>query len=798
MKFTLSWLKKHLETDASLQEITDKLTAIGLELEEVNNPAEKYAPFRTATVVDCWQHPNADRLRVCIVDSGTGENTQVVCGAPNARKGMKAVFAPDGAYIPGLDVTLKAGTLRGEASNGMLVSERELELSDEHDGIIDLPEETEIGVPYADFAGLNDPVIEIGVTPNRGDCLGVRGIARDLAATGIGTLIEHPDVKIEGSFKSTPVVKIETEGKYCPLFASRLIKGVKNGPSPAWLQQKLTAIGLRPISILVDITNLMTMDHNRPMHVFDAAKVKGDLTVRMGREGDSFMALNDKEYELNEEMTVIADDNGVVSLAGIMGGLSTGVQDDTVDVLVESALWDPSNIATTGRRLNVFSDARFRFERGVDPEYTVEGLEFATKLILGLCGGEAGEISLAGEMPNTRREMEFDPAMVKSWGGMDVSTDRCVEILNSLGFMSKAQGDKLMVSIPTWRTDIDRHWDLIEEITRIEGFDNIPAVSLRNEESLPQDAYTSDQKKLRSARRALAAHGMNEAVSWSFTSSVTAPLFGEIKDEVRLANPISSDLDVMRPSLLPNLILAAQRNVDRGYGDTALYEIGTYFLGVKPEEQPTAVAGLRTGSQGPRHWDQGQRSVDVFDAKEDAMVALQALGAPVSNLQTSTDAPSYYHPGRSGSLRLGKNVLANFGELHPRTLKAMDVKGPIVAFEVFPANVPKSKKAGSTARPLLRPSPLQPLERDFAFIVDQGVAADAALRAAKGADKKLITASSLFDVYQGKGIEDGKKSLALSVTIQPQDQAMTDEQIDEVCQKVIAQVIKATGGDLRS
>jgi phenylalanyl-tRNA synthetase beta chain len=798
MKFTLSWLKKHLDTDASLQEITDKLTAIGLELESVDNPAEKYAPFRTATVVNCWQHPNADRLRVCIVDSGTGENTQVVCGAPNARKGMKAVFAPDGSYIPGLGVVLKAGTLRGEASNGMLVSERELELSDEHDGIVDLPEDTEVGVPYADFAGLNDAVIEIGVTPNRGDCLGVRGIARDLAATGIGTLIEHPTVATPGTFASSPVVKIEAPADNCPFFASRLIKGVKNGPSPAWLQQKLTAIGLRPISILVDITNLMTMDHNRPMHVFDAAKVSGDLVVRMGKSGESFMALNDKEYDLNEEMTVIADDNGVVSLSGVMGGLSTGVQDDTVDVLVESALWSPSNIATTGRRLNIFSDARYRFERGVDPEYTVEGLEFATQLITGLCGGEAGEVNLAGTMPDTRREIEFDLNMVKTWGGMDVSRERSIEILDSLGFTSTGDGNKLMVSIPTWRTDIDRHWDLIEEITRIEGLDKIEAISLRNDEALPQEAYSSDQNKLRSARRALAAHGMNEAVCWSFTSSEIAPLFGEVKDEIRLANPISSDLDVMRPSLLPNLILAAQRNADRGYGENALFETGTYFLGVKPDEQPTAIAGVRSGNQSPRHWDRAQRTADAFDAKEDAMVALSALGAPVSNLQTSTDAPGYYHPGRSGSLRLGKGILATFGELHPRTLKTMDVKGPMVAFEVFPAAVPKPKKAGSTARPLLRPSSLQPLERDFAFIVDDSVAADAALRAAKGADKKLITASSLFDVYQGKGIEEGKKSLALSVTIQPQDQALTDEQIDEICQKVIGQVIKATGGELRS
>jgi phenylalanyl-tRNA synthetase beta chain len=799
MKFTLNWLKDHLETEASLQEITDKLSMIGLEVEGVEDRAAALAPFTVAYVKEARPHPNADRLRVCTVDTGS-EEVQVVCGAPNARTGMKGVFAPVGSYVPGIDLTLKAGKIRGEASNGMLVSEREMGLSDEHEGIIDLPEDAPLGASFAEVAGLNDPVIEIAITPNRGDCLGVRGVARDLVAAGLGTLKPLDSAPRPGGFESPIKWRRDLPADRqdaCPFVAGRYFRGVKNGPSPKWLQDRLRAIGLRPISALVDITNYVTYDLGRPLHVFDADKVKGDVVMRFAEAGSEILALDGNTYSLDGEMVAIHDDNGPEGIGGVMGGEHSGCQNDTTNVFLEVALFDPDMVARTGRKLGIHSDARFRFERGLDPQSAVWGVEVATRLIQDLCGGEASEVVSAGEIPPETRRVSLRPARVAELGGMTVAPARQAEIFERLGFQVESNADRIDVVPPSWRPDVESEACLVEEVMRIHGYDDIPEVDLPRDSYLPRAVLTPAQRRVSVARTALAWRGLMEAVTFSFVSRREAELFGGGAEALTLANPISADLDVMRPTPLANLASAALRNADRGFGDLALFELGPQYLDDTPKGQLSVAAGLRSGSFQGRHWTAPTRGVDVFDAKGDAEAVLRACAAPVENLQVTREAAAWYHPGRSGVLRLGPNVLAQFGELHPRVLRALDLKGPVVAFEVFLDRVPLPR-AGKQKRSLLELSAFQPVSRDFAFLVDEEVAAEKVLRAAKGADKALITDVTLFDVYQGKGVEPGKKSLAIAVTLQPREATLTDQQIDAVADKVVAQVTSATGGSLRS
>ena len=797
MKFSMQWLIKELETTASVQEIADGLTRVGLEVESIEDPAETLKDFVVAQVTDAKQHPDADRLRVCQVDTGSG-SVEVVCGAPNARTGIKVVFAKDGSYIPGTGITLKKSKIRGVTSNGMLLSAREMGLGDDHAGIVELPEAAVIGSPAATAMGLNDPVFDISVTPNRADCLGVRGIARDLAAVGLGMLKPFAVKKVEGKFQSPIKVHLDFPAdakSACPQFVGRYFRGVKNKPSPAWLADKLKVVGLRPISALVDITNLMTLAYCRPLHVFDADKVSGDLHARLARSGETLKALDGKTYALDDQMTVIADDRVPQGLAGVMGGEESGVSDTTTNVFLETAYFDPVRTAMTGRKLGIISDARYRFERGIDPAFLIDATELATSLILGVCGGEASEIVIAGEEPKWQRHYHLRQARVKGLGGVDVPADKIEKILTDLGFGVTKTGDGWDCAVPSWRADIVGEADLVEEVIRINGFDNIPAVSLTRTTSLPTGAVNLAQERRSRARRALVARGLTEAVTYSFIKGDQAELFGGGAKSLHLTNPISADLDVMRPSLLPNLIAASGRNAARGIFDVALFEVGPQYKDETPQGQTIAATGIRTGQAIQRNWSEPARKVDAFDAKADVEALLEQLNAP-AGLKIEPGAADWFHPGRSGSLRMGNVLVAQFGEIHPRILKAMDVDGPIVAFELFLDAIPLPKSRG-TAKPKLDLAALQPLDRDFAFVVDAGVAADAVARAAANADKALIVNAGVFDVFEGKDIPTGKKSVAVAVTIQPKDATLTEAEIDALSQKIVANVAKQTGGTLR-
>lgn len=797
MKFTLSWLKEHLDTQASLTEVRDTLTMLGLEVEGISNAAETLKGFVVGYVVEAVQHPNADRLRVCKVDTGMGV-VQVVCGAPNARTGMKGVFAPTGSYIPGTDMTLKASKIRGEDSNGMLCSSRELQLGDDHSGIIDLPADARTGAPAAEALGLDDPVIEIKVTPNRGDCLGVYGIARDLAAAGLGTVRPVKAGRVAGSYPSpikwTHGYEATPDGP-CPIVVGRHFRGLKNGPSPDWLQRRLKAIGLRPISTLVDITNLVTFDLNRPLHVFDARKVSGDLVMRQAREGETVLALDGRTYTLDPSVSVIADSRAVHGIGGIMGGEDTGVQNDTTDVFLEVAYFDPIRIAATGRKLGVLSDARYRFERGIDPESVHWGADIATRLILELCGGEASELVQSGVMPKWQRDFTLRPDRVKSLTGIDVSASRTADILDKLGFKVAGNGP-WTATVPSWRPDIVGEADLVEEVTRVHGFDHIPTTSLPHLSATSRPVRDPLQRRVPQARRALAARGMNEAVTWSFVQRRQAERFGGGGADLQLLNSIDATLDTMRPSVLPGLIAAAARNEARGLSDPALFEVGPQYKDATPQGQRTVATGLRHNMAVPRSWTGPIRTVDVFDAKADALAVLAAIGAP-DTLSAQTGAPDWYHPGRSGVLKLGDRVMACFGELHPQIVADADLKGPVAAFEVFLDAPPLPKAKASKARAKLVLSAFQPVERDFAFLVDAAVDAEKLVRAARNADKTLIAVVRVFDVYAGKGVPDGKKSLAIAVTLQPVERTLTDAEIETVSGKIVAAVTKATGAQLR-
>ena len=799
MKLTPTWLAQHLDTDAGLEELCLRLTMLGLEVEEVLDQAQGMEDFVVGRVLEAGPHPDADRLRVCIVDAGGG-TVQVVCGAPNARTGMMGVFAPVGTFIQGTGVKLKKAMIRGVESNGMLLSERELELSDEHDGIIELDPDSIPGAPAAEALGLADPVIDIAITPNRGDCLSIRGIARDLAAAGVGTLKPLDAKPVPGGFESPVKVHLDfgsESADACPYFAGRYIRGVTNADSPDWVKERLSSIGLRPISALVDITNLLTIDLGRPLHVFDADKIEGDIHVRLARPGETLAALDGKEYTMDGEMTVIADGAQSLALGGVMGGERSGCTPATTNVYLESALFDPLRTAATGRKLNLMSDARFRFERGIDPAFLEPGLEIATRLVLDFCGGEPSEPVVAGAEPEWRRDVTFRPSRVLELGGVSMDESEARRILGDLGFAAGGKGVSFQVAVPSWRNDIDGEADLVEEVVRVYGYDRIPTAPMERATSLPQPALTPEQRRRAAARRCLAGRGLVEVVTLSFMPSGQADLFGGVAPSMRLINPISSDLDVMRPSVLPNLIAAVGRNADRGIEAAALFEVGPQYSGSKPEDQATVGAGVRAHVTGPRSWAEAPRPVDAFDVKADARAVIAAMGLAADSLRVTPQAPPWYHPGRSGVLGLGpKTVLAAFGEIHPRILRAMDVKGPVAGFEIFLDRMPKSRKGA--AKPHLQLSLLHTVERDFAFVIDEAVSAEAVLAAARAADRNLIADVGVFDVFTGGKLGEGKKSLAITIVLQPAGKTLTEDQIEAVADKVVASVHKATGGVLRS
>ncbi|HEX6603607.1 MAG TPA: phenylalanine--tRNA ligase subunit beta [Sphingomicrobium sp.] len=784
MKFSLSWLKDHLDTDASAEELADKLTAIGLEVEELSNPGEALAPFVVAKVLTAEKHPQADKLQVLTVDAGEGP-VQVVCGAPNARAGMLGVFGPPGAYIPGSDFTLGVRSVRGVESHGMMCSARELELGEDHDGIIELPGDAPVGTPFTAYAGLDDPVFDVNVTPNRQDCMGVRGIARDLAAAGMGTLKPLAVPQIQGSFPCpVPVTIDDPEG--CPAFYGRAIRGLRNGASPEWMQNRLKAAGQRPISALVDITNYVMIDHGRPSHAYDIAKLTGGLTARAAHPGEKVLALNEKEYALEPFMTVIADDAQVHDIGGIMGGEDSGVSEATTDVMLEVAYFTPERIARTGQALGLTSDARSRFERGVDPAFLDEGLAILTGLIVDICGGEPSALVIAGEPPLDRRSIPFDFGRTNALGGIDVPEQRQREILASLGF----ELDGATVTVPTWRRDVEGPADLVEEVARIEGYDKVPSTPLERAAGVARPTATRSQLVERRVRRAAAARGLDEAVTWSFISETEAATFGG--GDWRVANPISEEMKVMRPSLLPGLIAAAQRNLNRGASAIRLFEIGRRYLA--DGEHPT-VALLLAGDRSPRDWQLGKaQDFTAFDAKAEVLALLDAAGAPVANLQVFPDAGPTWHPGRSATLRLGpKTIVAAFGELHPKLVREHDVPGGCVAAEIYLDAIPAAREGGRT-RHAYAPAALQPISRDFAFVVPADFPADKLVRAIAGADRQSIAAVRLFDRYQPGG---GELSLAIEVMLQPADKSFTEEQIAEISKRIVAAAEKL-GARLRT
>jgi phenylalanyl-tRNA synthetase beta chain len=802
MKFTLSWLKEHLDTDADLTAILDALNRIGHEVEGVENPGAALAAFKVARVLTAERHPQADKLQVLTVDAGDGNPLQIVCGAPNARAGLVGVLGLPGATVPANGMVLKVAAVRGVGSNGMMCSSRELELGDDHDGIIELPEDAPVGTPFPDYAGLDDPVIDVSITPNRQDCMGVRGIARDLAAAGLGTLkpLDATPVATSGA---GPEVRIEApEG--CPAYFGQTVSGVTNGAAPEWMQRRLKAIGQRPISALVDITNYLMIDLGRPLHVYDKAKLSGALTVRKAKPGEQVLALNEKTYTLDETITVIADDNGVHDIGGIMGGEDTGVSETTTDVVIECAYFEPEAIARAGQKLLLTSDARTRFERGVDPEFLEDGIAIAARLVTQICGGSASEVTRAGVVPRVGITTGYDPRLAETLGGLAIPAERQKDILESLGFTVQpldANGDPceltdacdgFRVTAPSWRRDVDGPADLVEEVIRIEGVDKVPSTPLPRAPGVAKPTATPEQKLERRIRRTAAARGLNEAVTWSFISESEAAAVGG--GAWTLANPISEDLKVMRPSLLPGLMMAAARNVKRGATSVRLFELGRRYLA---DGEKLTLTVLLAGDRSPRGWANGKaQPFGAFDAKGEALALLEAAGAPVANLQVMGEAGAAWHPGQSATLRLGpKTVLATFGMLHPSLTKRFDLDGPVAAVEIFLDAIP-AKRATGFARPAYTPPALQAVTRDFAFIVPSTLAAGDLVRAVKGADKAVITDARLFDLFTGAGVEDGKKSLAVEVTLQPGEKSFTDAEIKAVADKVVAAAAKL-GANLR-
>ncbi len=805
MKFTLSWLKDHLETNANLAEICETLTKIGLEVEAVEDQGKNLSAFIVAKVVSAVQHPNADKLRVCTVDIGADSFIQVVCGAPNARGGMKSVFSPPGTYIPSKKITISVGEIRGVESQGMLCSAAELELSEDHDGIIDLPTEAPVGMSYSEYAKIGDPVIEINLTPNRPDAASVYGIARDLAAAGLGSLKTPPIQAIQGKMPCPVAITLDfhhEQRRLCPVFALRLVKGVKNGASPEWMQKRLKAIGLRPISALVDITNYMTFDRGRPLHVFDADKVSGNLLVRRAKMEDRLLALDGREYQFDESMVVIADDRGVESIAGIMGGEASGCTPDTTNVLIESALWDPANIAQTGRKLAIHSDARYRFERGVDPAFNAPGIELATRMVLDICGGTPSQVHIEGDIPGVTKCVIFPWSEVKRLTGLEMPIEDMRDILERLGFIVSGSGDAPTISVPSWRPDIEGKADLVEEIIRIVGLEHVQNVPLKRKTTIAEPVLTPIQRRTRLAKRLLAGRGFVEAVTYSFISRREAETFGGGQASLTLANPIAANMSDMRPSLLPGLLAASQRNADHALQDMALFEVGQVFKGDTPQDQKMAAAGLRRGlnavsAQG-RHWVSPVKVADVFDAKADVIALLSALGILTESMQVLAGAPAWYHPGRSGTLQFGpKGIIGHFGELHPRALEAIGVEGPIAAFEIFLDALPQPRQKSTRVKPKFESVDLQPVRRDFAFLVDRAVKAEDIVKSAKAVDRALIGNVAVFDVYEGQGVPQGKKSIGIEITLKPKEKTLTDLEIEAFSTRLVEEVGKKTGAILR-
>jgi len=796
MKFALSWLKDYLDTDVALPDLVEAMTMAGLEVEHVEDPRERLAAFTVAKVIKAEPHPDADKLQVCTVETKDGIK-QIVCGAPNARTGLVGIFAPLGAYIPGLDFKLdkKPRKIRGVESHGMLCSVKELEAGEDHDGIVDLDGDWNVGDAAADALGVGDPVIDFEVTPNRPDWLGVVGIARDLAAAGVGTFKEPTVEPIAGAFPCPVEVKLEAP-EACPVFAGRLIRGVKNGPSPEWAQARLRAIGLRPISALVDVTNLVSYDRARPLHVYDAAKLKGAVRARLGDGEESFRALDEKDYVVGKEMCAIADDSGVIGLGGVMGGESTGCDETTTDVFIECAWFDPMRTARTGRATGILSDAQYRFARGVDPASVTEGIELATRLILEFCGGEPSEVVVTGDIPAPPAAVEFDPGQVKRLTGLETSETEIVAALTALGFRLKKANGGYTVAVPSWRLDVDGPADLVEEVARVVGYDKLPEASLDKPIGRRPIAISPGRKRASVVRHVLAARGLQEAITWSFCRHDQAALFGGAEG-LELANPISSELDVMRPTPLVHLLLGLQKNADHGWPDGAFFEVGPVYRGVEPDDQENVGAGVRRPLP-PRHWSGGE-APDVFAVKADVLAALDAMGVATDKLQVVAPASPWWHPGRSGRLQLGpKLVLAEFGELHPRVLKTLDVDGPLVGFEVYVDRAPQPRAKATRAKPAFEVLELMPVRRDFAFVVDDSVAAGDVVRAARGSDKALVADVAVFDVFQGEAIGADKKSIAIEVTLQPRDATLDDKALEAVSAKIVAAVTKATGGALRA
>ena len=798
MKFTWNWLQDHLETSRSLDEILEILPMIGLEVEEVDNPAMRLAAFTVAEITSAERHPNADKLQVCQVNTGA-ETIQIVCGAPNARKGLKTVLAVPGTHIPGLDITIKEGEIRGETSCGMLCSASELGISEDHDGIMELPADAVVGAAAAQAAAIDDPMIEIAITPNRGDCLGVRGVARDLAAAGYGTLKPLDFSDEEGSFESTISWAVETDdAAACPIVTGRMFRGIENKPSPAWMQQRLTAIGQRPIDVLVDITNYVMFDIGRPLHAYDADKIAGErLVIRNAKDGESLTALNEKTYDLDNEMIVICDENGPDDIAGVMGGDRTGVSESTTNMFLEIAIFDPIAVALTGRKLNLNSDARYRFERGLDSTGPTAFSGYIARMVKQLTGAEASHIVTAGAGVPQIAPIIFTPDSVKSLTGVDVPEARMKEILEILGFgVDTTDAASWQVTPPSWRPDIHGKADIIEEIIRIHGYEHLPMLSLPRDEMIAKPSVSKLQRRTNYLRRALVARDYVEAVTFSFMKDEDAVLFGGGDESLRLANPISADLNMMRPTILPNLLQATGRNLRRGSTDLSFFEIGPVFHGVPADQQFHICCGVRQGRGRVADWRHSNEMVSVYDAKADLLNALSAIGVSVDNLQITNEAPDYYHPGRSGALMQGRTILGYFGEIHPSIAKHFDVKGACVGFELFFQRVPTPKDKGP-AKPLLALNALQALSRDFAFVVDKNITADALMRAVKAGGKPFVSSVNIFDVYEGDKMEDGKKSVAITVTIQPQKATLVDAEIVQISDKIIAAVAKNCGGVIR-
>ena len=802
MKFTLSWLKEHLDTDATPEQIGARLTSIGLEVESITDPGAGLKDFIVGEVITAEKHPNADKLRLCSVSDGK-DMLQIVCGAPNARAGIKVVLARPGTVIPATGDALKIGKIRDVESRGMMCSARELLLGEDHDGIIELKAGAKAGAPVVAAlveAGLlaNDPLFDVSITPNRGDAASVFGIARDLAASGLGKLKTEKVQPVAGRFPSPKLITLDftPENKdACPIFAGRLIRGVKNGPAPQWVQDRLKSVGMKSISALVDATNLIAQDRGRPLHVFDADKLSGNLHARMAQDHEQVLALDDKTYVLDTDTIVIADDSYARAIAGIMGGLDTGSFEDTKNVFIESAWFDPARIARTGRKQGIISDARYRFERGVDPQFVLPGLELCTQLILEWCGGEASDVVIAGALPPPHKPIAFDPALVQSFGGVVVPREKIISIVQDLGFVVEDHGT-LQVVPPSWRHDVDGPADLVEEVVRIYGLTDVPSVPLVRDNAVPAPVLSKAQRRTRAARRAIASRGFNECVTFSFIARDQATLFGGGDDARQLSNPIASDLDALRPSILPSLLAAASRNAARGFANLQLFEIGAAFDSGMPEAQKTVAAAIRTG-HAERHWQKSEDAPGLFQVKADLLAALEAItGAPMSAPITQ-GAPGWYHPGRSGTIAMGPKVIAQFGELHPKVLAAFDLKGPAAGFEIFLDAIPDPKSKGGKAKPLFAPSPFQAIERDFAFVVDAKLAAGEIAKAVKLADRALIDTVTVFDVYEGKGVPEGKKSVAVAVRIQPKDATLTEAEIETLAQKIVAGAVKL-GATLRS